>query len=372
MKTIAKGKEMGGGNPAGFQTLGDIEEAASRNADKTAWAYVQGGAGEEWTLRSNREAFHRRTFRPRVLVSVEKIDISTRILGEESTAPFYISPTASHGVLHSEAERCAARAASVARIPAAFSTLSTISMEAIAAVAPEGTRWFQLYLQPDFKNTENLIIRAEKAGFKAILLTVDMPLSGVRDREVLSGYGVETPVPLGNGLQIVRPLRSPTVDGGHAFVREEASANWDVLDQIRKITRLPILVKGILTSEDAKLAVDHGVKGIIVSNHGGRQLEGAPASLEALPEIVKAVGSKVEVFFDGGVRRGSDVLMALAEGAKAVGLGRLVLWALAAGGETGVSRMIDLLKADLATEMALTGRRTVSEIDQSLLGPMRW
>jgi len=372
MKTITKVKEVRGNNTAGFQTLGDLEEAASRNANKTAWAYVQGGAGEEWTLKSNREAFHRRTFRPRVLVNVEKIDISAKILSEESSAPFYVSPTASHGVLHAQAERCAARAASVAGIPAGFSTLSTISMEAIAAVAPEGTRWFQLYLQPDFKNTEKLIVRAERAGFQAIILTVDMPLSGVRDREVLSGYGVESPVPLGNGAQVVRPMRAPTLNGADAFVREEASANWEVVDQIQKTTRLPIVVKGILTAEDAKLAADHGVKGIIVSNHGGRQLEGAPASLDALPEIVKAVGSRVEVFFDGGVRRGSDVLMALAEGAKAVGLGRLVLWALAAGGEAGVSRMLGLLKAELATEMALTGRRTVSEIDKTLLGPMRW
>lgn len=357
---------------AGFQTLGDLEEAAARKADKTAWAYVQGGAGEEWTLKSNREAFHRRTLRPRVLVNVEKIDIGTTILGHEVSAPFYISPTASHGVLHPQAERCAAKAANRALIPSAFSTLSTISLEQIAEADPDGFKWFQLYLQPSFDVTESLILRAEKAGYNAIVLTVDMPVSGVRDREVQSGYGTISPVPLGNGPKIVRPQRAPAIRGRYASIRGEAASTWETLDQIRKITSLPVVLKGVLTAEDAERAVEHGAKGIVVSNHGGRQLEGAPASLDALPEIVDAVGSKIEIFFDGGIRRGADVLMALAEGARAIGLGRLVLWAIAAGGESGVAQLISLLKADLATEMALTGRRSISEIDRSLLGRMRW
>jgi len=210
--------------------------------------------------------------------------------------------------------------------------------------------------------------RAEKAGFKAILLTVDMPVAGTRDRETQAGSPLASAITLGNGSEVVRPLRSPNVNGDGAHIRKEASYTWDVIDRLRETTRLPLVLKGILTGEDARRAVDRGARGVVVSNHGGRQLDGAPASLEALTEVVEEVGSEIEVYHDGGIRRGSDIVMALALGAKAVGLGRLVLWALAAGGEAGVSKLLSLLKTDLATVMALTGRRTISEIDKSLIG----
>ena len=356
---------------AGFSTLSDLEEAAAKKADRAAWAYIQGGAGEEWTMRANREAFHRRTLRPRVLVNVETLEIGTTLLGTRTSAPFYVSPTASHGLVHPDAEAATARAASNAGIIAAFSTLSSISLEDIARAAPDGPRWFQLYLQPEFSATRSLVERAEKAGFKAILLTVDMPVAGTRDRETQAGSPLASAITLGNGSEVVRPLRSPNVTGDHAHIRKEASYTWDVMDRLRETTRLPIVLKGILTREDARRAVDHGARGIVVSNHGGRQLDGAPASLDALTEVVEEVGSELEVYFDGGIRRGSDIVMALALGAKAVGLGRLVLWALAAGGEGGVSKLLSLLKTDLATVMALTGRRTISEIDNSLIGGPR-
>jgi len=358
-------------SPAGFSTLSDLEEVASRKTDKAAWAYIQGGAGEEWTLRANREAFHRRSLRPRVLVDVENLEFGTTLQGTRVSAPFYISPTASHGLVHSDAEAATSRAAAKANILAAFSTLTSISLEDIAKAAPAGPRWFQLYLQPEFSITKSLVERAEKAGYGAIILTVDMPVAGNRDRENQAGSPLASPTVLGNGREVLRPLRNPIVEDDRAHIRKEASNTWKTVDQLLETTQLPLVLKGIMRREDARQAVAHGAKGVVVSNHGGRQLDAAQASLDALPEVVDEVGSEVEVYFDGGIRRGSDILMALALGARAVGIGRPVFWALAAGGEAGVSKLLTLLKTDLATVMALTGRRTLSEIDKSLVTPSR-
>ena len=352
---------------AGFSTLSELEKAASEKVDESAWAYIQGGAGEEWTMRANLEAFHRKTLRPRVLVDVETLDFGTTLLGTKVSAPFYISPTASHGLVHRDAEAATARAASKANVLAGFSTLSSISLEDIARASGHGPRWFQLYLQPEFAVTRSLVERAEKAGYKAILLTVDMPVAGTRDQETRAGSPLASSIVLGNGREVLRPLRSPVVEDGRARIRKEASYTWEIVDRLREVTKLPLALKGILTKEDARQAVDHGAKGIVVSNHGGRQLDGAPASLDALPAIVEEVGSEIEVYLDGGIRRGKDIIIALALGAKAVGIGRPVLWALAAGGEEGVSKLLFLLKTDLATVMALTGRRSISEIDSSLV-----
>ncbi len=352
--------------PGGFLTLSDIEEAASKKVPGPAWAYVQGGSGEEQTMKANREAFQRKTLRPRALVNVETLDLTTILLHEKVSAPFYISPTAYQGLLHPDAELATARAASAASILAIFSTISSRSMEDIAQAAPKGPRWFQLYLQPEYAITQRLVERAERAGYTAIVLTVDAPVFGNRDQTILGGFKISS-IPLGNGPDIFPPTH-PTAQGSLYHTRGEASATWDILDRFRKQTGLPFLVKGVLTREDAQHALDHGAQGIIVSNHGGRQLDQAQASLDALPEVVETVGRKAEVYLDGGIRRGSDILIALATGAKAVGLGRPVLWALAAGGETGVARFLTLLKEDLATTMALTGRRTIAEVDQTLLG----
>jgi 4-hydroxymandelate oxidase len=356
---------------AGFSTLSDLEEVASRKTDKAAWAYIQGGAGEEWTLRANREAFHRRSLRPRVLVDVENLEFGTTLQGTRVSAPFYISPTASHGLVHPDAEAATSRAAAKANILAAFSTLTSISLEDIAKAAPAGPRWFQLYLQPEFSITKSLVERAEKAGYSAIVLTVDMPVAGNRDRENRAGSPLASPTVLGNGTEVLRPLRNPIVEGERAHIRKDASNTWKTVDRLIETTQLPLIMKGLLTREDARQSVNHGAKGVVVSNHGGRQLDAAPASLDALPEVVDEVGSEVEVYFDGGIRRGSDIIMALALGARAVGIGRPVFWALAAGGEAGVSKLLTLLKTDLATVMALTGRRTLSEIDKTLVNKLQ-
>ncbi len=369
-RLVAEERIMTSESSGGFVTLSDLEEVASKKVGAPAWAYVQGGAGEERTLRANREAFQRWTLRPRVLVDVTALDLTAKVLNEKVSAPFYISAAASQGILHPDGEAGTARAASAANVLAMFSTLSTLSLEQIAQAAPKGPRWFQLYLQPEFALTKKLVERAEKAGYSALVLTVDMPVQATRDRQSIAGYSLEGRT-VGNGEDIVPPSRSPVPDDEHFSVRSDASATWEILDHLQKITRLPIVVKGILTGEDARLVQDHGAKAVVVSNHGGRQLDGAPASLEVLPEVVEAVGSKVEVYLDGGVRRGSDILIALALGAKAVGIGRPVLWALAAGGEDGVAKLISLLKTDLATAMALTGRRTISEVDRTLIGASR-
>ncbi|MCI4365128.1 MAG: alpha-hydroxy-acid oxidizing protein [Thermoplasmata archaeon] len=352
----------------GFAGLGDLEDSAAHTLPPALWDYVQGGAAEETTLRENRRAFLRRTLRPRVLVDISEIDPTTTLLGSAVAAPFYVSPTAYHGAVHPDGEAGTARAASEAHVLAAFSTLSTASLEAIATAAPHGPRWFQLYLQPEFASSRRLIERAEKAGYAALVLTVDMPVVANRDRQSKAGFALLESPPLGNGPEIVGPARGFVPRGSTFTLRSETSSGWDVLDRIQSVTSMPLVVKGILTGEDARTAVEHGARAVVVSNHGGRQLDGAPASLDALPEVVAAVGDRAEVFFDGGVRRGADIVMALALGAKGVGIGRPILWALGVGGQAGVERVLSLLKHDLVTTMALTGRRRVSEIDASLMG----
>ncbi len=357
--------------PGGFLTLGDLESAARARLADDVWAYVQGGAAEETTLRDNRAAFHRRTLRPRVLAGVDRVDLRRPILGRPASAPVFLAPTAYQGLVDPEAELATARAAQEGGVPAVFSTLSTRPLEEIAAASGPGDRWFQLYLQPDFERSVELVSRAEVAGYRALVLTVDMPLLANRDRQIRGGVAVDTPVPVGNGSDVVSPARAPVLEGGVYRWRAEAGATWEVLDRLRSHTDLPIVVKGILTGDDARRAAEHGASAVVVSNHGGRQLDGAPAALDALPEVVAAVGPRLEVYLDGGVRRGSDIAMALALGATAVGVGRPVLWALAAGGRAGVARLISLLKLDLATVLALAGRPSIAAIDGSLLGAAR-
>jgi 4-hydroxymandelate oxidase len=355
----------------GFLSLGDLPEVASHAIPPALWNYVQGGAAEEVTLHDNRAAFHRRTLLPRALVDIQEIDPTTSILGTPVAAPFFVCPMAYHGSIHPEGELGTARAASRAGILAAFSTLSTASLEEIAAAAPEGPHWFQLYLQPDFTSSQRLVQRAERAGYSAIVLTVDLPVLANRDRQRQGGFALARWPPLGNGTDIQGPPRTFEPRGRVFTLRAEAATGWDVVERLREVTRLPIVIKGILSVDDARRAVEHGARGIVVSNHGGRQLDGAPASLDMLAAVVTEVGSSAEVYLDGGVRRGSDIVTALALGARAVGLGRPFLWGLGVAGTEGVARVISLLKVDLATTMALTGCRQVSAIDASVLGPWR-
>jgi 4-hydroxymandelate oxidase len=354
---------------AGFSTLSDLEDAAPMRLQEHVWAYIQTGAGEERTLRANHGDFKRWALVPRTLTGTTTIDIAASLLGKPTSAPIFVSPTAYCGQVHPEGELAIARACANEDVVASYSTLSSFSIEEIGKASGQGIRWFQLYLQPDSKVGRDLVQRAESAGFSALLLTVDVPVLGVRDRQSTGGFAIDSSVPIGNGPDVVPPLRAPMLQGPSYRLRSESENSWAVLDELRSISSLPIVVKGVLTVEDARLAADHGARGILVSNHGGRQLDGCVTPLSVLPEIVEAVGSRIEVYLDGGVRRGSDVLIALALGARAVGVGRPVLWALAAGGQPGVARYFSLLKTEFATAMALAGRGSLHALDRTVVRP---
>jgi 4-hydroxymandelate oxidase len=355
----------------GFQTLSDLRAVAEKRLPPEVWAYVDGSAGDERTVRDNLAAFHRWRLRPQGLVGIRAIDLRTRFLGRPVASPIFIAPTAYQGLVHPSAEVATARAAEATDVLAVFSTLTSASLEAISSAAPSGPKWFQLYLQPDFATSRQLVERAEQAGYSAIVLTIDAPVLGPRDRQTRDGVAIRSRVPIGNGPGVVPPARIPEFRDGVYEFPPDASATWDIVSKLRKTTRLPLVIKGVLTAEDARRAVHRGARAVIVSNHGGRQLDGALTGLDALPDVVKAVGRRAEVYMDGGVRRGSDVLTALALGARGVGLGRPVLWALAAGGEAGVARLLGLMNTELASCMMLVGRRRPSDIDRSLLVPAR-
>ncbi len=355
--------------PFGFSSLSELEEVASRKVAPKIWSYIEGAAGTGITDRANRQAFDRWVLLPRILAGVREVDLRTQLLGEAVRAPVFIAPTAYQGLIHPDGEAGTAAAAGRAGLLAMFSTLSSRSLEEIARVRPHGPRWFQLYLQPEWSATERLVGRAEKAGFTAVVLTADVPVLGVRDGQLKTGFAIDASIPVGSGPGVLPPSRGPERVGERYSLGRPVAESWEVVDRLRKATRLPVVVKGVLTAADASASVEHGARAVVVSNHGGRQLDRAPAALAALPAVVAAVGDRAEVYLDGGVRRGSDVLLALALGARAVGVGRPVLWALAANGGAGVDRYLSLLASDLATAMALAGRSALSEIDRSLVAP---
>jgi 4-hydroxymandelate oxidase len=347
----------------------DYEALARERMPHASFEYYAGGAGDERTLAANREAFGRIVLRPRVLVDVSRIDLATEIVGTPVNLPVLLAPTAFNRLAHPDGEAAVARAAGASGTLLIASTLSTCSLEEIAAAAT-GPLWFQLYVYKDREVTRELVARAEAAGYKAIVLTVDTPLLGRRERDLRNRFVLPEGLTIRNlEPALAQAARWSPTSSFSAYVRDlfDASLSWDAVEWLRSITRLPVLLKGIVTAEDAQLAVNAGVAGLVVSNHGGRQLDGAPATIDALPEVVDAVAGRMPVLMDGGVRRGADVLKALALGARAVLIGRPYLWALAADGETGVRDVIALLQAELALAMALCGRPSIASIDSSLI-----
>jgi isopentenyl diphosphate isomerase/L-lactate dehydrogenase-like FMN-dependent dehydrogenase len=329
-----------------------------------AWDYYQGGSEDEVSLRGNRIAFEQLRLRPRMLVDVSTCDLRTSVLGTSVSMPILVAPTAAHGLAHPDAECATARAVQQAGTLMVVSTQSTRSLEEIAQ-AGLGPRWFQLYID-SYQQAESLIRRAEAAGYGALVLTVDMPRRGRRERDMrnqLSRHLQAHAPSVGSGN--VSPLMENSSNGEETSITD--ALTWEVLPWLRSITKLPILLKGILTAEDARLSLEYGAAGIIVSNHGGRQLDGVVASIEALPEVVEAVEGRCEVYVDGGVRRGTDVLKALALGARAVLLGRPILWGLAVNGELGVRHIFQLLLAEFELAMALAGCPTTKSITRSLV-----
>ncbi|HEX6799220.1 MAG TPA: alpha-hydroxy acid oxidase [Ktedonobacterales bacterium] len=329
----------------------DYEALAEQRLAPGAWAFYSAGAGDEITLRRNRAAFERIELLPRMLTGVAEADLRTAVLGTPVAMPILVAPTAAQGMACTEAECATARAAGGAGTLMVAATESTRSIEEIAAAAT-GPLWLQLYLYRGQRAlAESLVRRAEAAGCHAIVLTVDAPAWGQKDRS--ARVPADWP-PNGN------------FDEGDAEYGP-AALTWDDVTWLRSLTELPIVLKGILMPEDAAHGVEVGAAGIAVSNHGGRQLDGVPATISALPAIVEAVAGRAEVYLDGGVRRGTDVLKALALGARAALVGRPVLWGLAADDEAGARRVLELLRDELELAMVLAGRGSIAAIDRSLV-----
>jgi 4-hydroxymandelate oxidase len=318
-------------------------------------------------LGDTRAAFSRFVLRPRVLVDVCASDTSTTVLGQRVAYPVLVAPTALQRMAHAEGEVAMARATAAAGTVMILSTLASSTIEDVAGAGSGSARWFQLYVQRDHDLTAELAKRAHAAGYSAIVLTVDLPVVGTRDRDTRNGFTI--PEGLGYvNLGVERPRDTEGSDfAAYVSFLGDQSVTWDDLAWIRSLSPLPLVLKGILTAEDARLAAQNGVDAVVVSNHGGRQLDGSIPSVEALPEVVEAVGGRLEVFLDGGVRRGSDVLKALALGARAVLVGRPPIWGLAVDGERGAARVLELLRAELETAMALAGCRTIAEITPALV-----
>jgi 4-hydroxymandelate oxidase len=349
----------------------DYEELARARMEPSMWDYLQGGSDDEVTLRANREAFARVGLRPRVLVDVSRCELSTQVVGTSMALPLLVAPMAYHRLAHPEGEVATARGAGAVGVPLVVSTFSSRTLEDVAAAA-QGPLWLQVYCFRRREVTASLLRRAEAAGYRALVLTVDAPRLGRRERDLRNGFGLPPHVQAANFAHELTATLSTREQGSSGIARHAQEAfdttmSWEVVEWVRSVSRLPLLLKGVLTAEDAARAASLGVDGVIVSNHGGRQLDGAISALEALPEVVQAVGGRCEVLMDGGIRRGTDVLKALALGARAVLVGRPVFWGLAAAGEQGVSHLLSLLRDELELAMALAGRPTLGHIDASLV-----
>jgi isopentenyl diphosphate isomerase/L-lactate dehydrogenase-like FMN-dependent dehydrogenase len=340
--------------------VADFERRAAEVLEPGVLGYYAGGAGDEWTLRDNVAAFERHRLRPRVLVDVSGVSAATTVLGSPVSMPLLVAPTALHRLAHPDGEPAAARAAAAAGTIFTLSTLATSRPREVCAAAPPAPRWFQLYVLRDRGVSQALIDEAVECGFDAIVLTVDAPRAGRRERDLRTGFAVPPEVSM------------PAIDaavGGPAsltpvefFSLVDATLTWRELERLASSCSLPVVVKGVHTAEDAVLAADHGAAAVIVSNHGGRQLDRVSAALDMLPEVAEAVGDRVEVLMDGGVRRGTDVLTALALGARAVLVGRPVLWGLACGGEAGVLRVLEILKAEIELGLTLLGTPSPEDV----------
>jgi isopentenyl diphosphate isomerase/L-lactate dehydrogenase-like FMN-dependent dehydrogenase len=352
--------------------LDDYERLAREHLPQYVYDYYAGGAEDETSVQENRTSWSRVRLRPRMMVDITERDLSTMVLGTPVSMPILTAPAAFNKLAHADGEIGVARATADAGLIQVLSTAATTTIEEVAAAAAHGIRWFQLYVYRDREITKMLVSRAEAAGYKALVLTVDTPIAGRRERDVRNGFGLPAGITMANLDAVGLGKMGPPPDTESGLQRYiaglwDTSLTWEIIGWLRSITSLPILVKGILTGEDARFAIEHGVDGIIVSNHGGRQLDGAISTCEALPEVVDAVAGQVEVLVDGGIRRGTDVMKALAMGAKAVLIGRPYLWALAVHGEAGVRHLLELLREELSISMALAGRPTIADLDRRLL-----
>jgi 4-hydroxymandelate oxidase len=342
--------------------VADYERLAEERCEPGVWAYLAGGSGDEWTLRENRTAFERWTFRPRVLRDVSEVSTATTVLGTPLDVPVVVAPVAYQELVHPDGELATARAAAAVGAGLCVSTFTTRTHEEIAAAAPASMQWCQLYVFRDRGTTREHLAGAVDGGCSAVVLTVDTPRLAHRERDVRQGFEIpgELPLPYARGT-----IGSTPQNPAEHFSLLDASLSWRDLEWIAGEGRLPIVLKGVSTAEDAELAVEHGAAAIVVSNHGGRQLDGAPATLDALTEVVDAVGGRIEVYLDGGIRRGADVAKALAIGARAVLAGRAPMYGLAARGEEGVRHVLELLRDELSLALCLLGCTSPAQLTPS-------
>jgi 4-hydroxymandelate oxidase len=348
---------------SGLFSIPQYEERAKGLVSAPAWEYYDQGCADDLTVRWNREAFQRLRLESRVMVDVEHVDTSTTLLGRALPHPILLAPAAAHMLVHPEGEVATARGASAASATMVLSTNSNCSVEAVAAAATQPL-WFQLYMNRDRAIARDLIQRVDRAGYKALCITVDQPVIYARDR-VAGLAGALRTLPLPNipnltpgGLTQTSAIRS-------------RSLTWKDLDWFRSVTKMQVILKGILHPDDAEQAVHAGVDAVIVSNHGGRALDGVAATIDALPRVADRVAGRIPVLMDGGIRRGGDVLKALGRGATAVLIGRPYLYGLAVNGSDGVRHIVEILRAELEAAMALTGRTTIAQIDRTVLWPDR-
>ncbi|GIW71923.1 MAG: alpha-hydroxy-acid oxidizing enzyme [Planctomycetota bacterium] len=363
--------------------LFEYEELARARLPRMAWEYYAGGAHDELTLRANRRAWERLRLFYRVLVDVSRRSLATQVLGRAVSMPVLVAPTAFHRLACPEGELASARAAAAAGTVFVLSTLSNTPMEEVIAAFRTvregagqhpgcGAVWFQLYVYRDRAVTEALVRRAEAAGAEALVVTVDSPLLGVRERDVRNRFCLPEGLSVANlgpaGMDRLVPRAHGSALAAYIAALYEQALSWRDLEWLAGLSRLPVVLKGLVRADDAVRAVEHGARAVVVSNHGGRQLDTAPATAEALPAIARAVGDRAEIYVDGGVRRGTDVLKALALGARAVLIGRPVLWGLAVGAEAGARRVLELLRQELDLGLALVGCPDVRELGAELLG----
>lgn len=349
--------------------LFDYEREAEKRIPPASWGYIAGGANDEVTLGANRAAFDRILIRYRTMVDVTTRDLRTTVLGVPVSLPVLIAPTAMQKLAHNEGECATARAARSAGTLMVTSTTATTRLGEVISASP-GPMWFQLYLYQDRGKSRALIEEAVRSGYSGVMLTVDAPVLGRRERDIRTGFTLPRHLTIANatGMEVV-PEASDDASGlmKHFRSLHDAALVPKDIAWIREVSGLPVIVKGIVRGDDAVRAVEHGAQGIVVSNHGGRQLDTSIPSISALPDVVDAVAGRAEVFVDGGIRRGTDVIKSISLGARAVLIGRPVLWGLAVDGEAGVGAVLELLREEIDLAMALAGARNVSELTRDLV-----
>jgi isopentenyl diphosphate isomerase/L-lactate dehydrogenase-like FMN-dependent dehydrogenase len=345
--------------------VADFEQLAQERLDPGLAGYIAGGAGDEATLADNVAAFRRWVLRPRVLVDVDSVSAETTVLGEQVSMPLLVAPTALQRLVTEDAEAAMARACAAVGTVMCLSSLGSMGPAELAAAAPGCKRWFQLYWSRDRDFTRDLLAAVRDSDYDALVLTVDLPLAGRRERDVRAAFRLPPDLAMPN-----LPTTLVGADDFHLALGDvvDRSLTWRDLEWLRSESALPLVVKGVLTAEDAELACVHGAAGLVVSNHGGRQLDGVAAGLDALPEVVEAVAGRAEVYVDGGIRRGTDVLKALALGARAGLVGRPPLWGLAVDGEAGATRVLELLREEILLGLVLLGCPSPAAVTREHVG----